>query len=178
MNDKLALILFLILIINSQQQCADDEILINIDECFSLETLIWNSTIELDFTNINFLTRTLKTISKNGYDLDFIRLDNKNLQSKNILKSKIYISKTCINLIKEKLEINDTNVGMVMIVSNSNDKTKNGLPQTYFIIRYTGSDEEKYINSTTYDFSFCNEDPILLNHSINVDQIQVFKKKR
>ena len=178
MNDKLALLLFLILIFNSQQQCADDEILINIDKCFSLETLIWNSTVELDFTDINFLTRTLKTVSKNGYNIDFIRLDNKNLQSKNILKSKIYISKTCINLIEGKLEINDTDVGMVIIISNSNEKTKNGLPQTYFIIRYTGSDEQKYLNSTTYDFSFCNEDPILLNNSINIDQIQVFKKKQ
>ena len=175
MNNIFTLLLFLIFIIVSKE-CKDDEILTNINSCISIEELLRDPSIKLDKMNINYLVRNSKKISKNGYDINFLNLDNKYLQSKNILKSQIYISKSCINSIGKKLNIGSS-VGMIMIVSNYNNKNENGIPERFFVIRYSGSGENKYINSTTFDFSICNKDPIVLNTSININEIKVFKKK-
>ena len=172
-----SLLLILISIFNSHEQClGNDEILKSETECISIEGLLFNSETELFFSNINYLSRTIKAISKNGYDVEFMRLDNKYIQMKHSLKSKIYISKNCIDSLEKKLNINDE-VGMVMIYTNSNNKNQNGLPEKNFIIRYPGSGINKYIDASLYDFSFCHEDPILLNNSININDIKVFKKK-
>ena len=177
MYQILSLLLILISIFNSQEQCSgDDEILKSENECISIEELLFNSETELFFSNINYLSRTIKSISKNGYDIEFMRLDNKYIQMKHSLKSKIYISKNCIDSLEKKLNINDE-VGMVMIYTNLNNKNENGLPEKNFIIRYPGSGINKYIDASLYDFSFCHEDPILLNNSININDIKVFKKK-
>ena len=169
--------LLLLSIINIlSKECKDDEILTNINSCISIEELLRDPSTKLDKMNINYLVRNIKKISKNGYDITFFNLDNKYLQSKNILKSQIYISKSCINSIGKKLNIGSSE-GMIMIVSNSNNKNANGIPERFFVIRYSGSGENKYINSTNFDFSLCHKDPILLNTSVNINEIQVFKKK-
>ena len=173
--DIFQLLLIFILIIISKG-CQDNEILKNNISCISIETLINNPNEELDFLNINFLTQEIKSISKNGYDIDFIKLDNNYLQSKNISQSKIYISEECMNLIKDNINVNISN-GMVMIISNNNKLNSNGLPERYFAIRFSGSGLYKYLNSTKYDFSICNNNPILLNMSININEIKAFKKK-
>ena len=111
------LLIFILIII--YKGCQDNEI--------SIETLINNPNEELDFLNINFLTQEIKSISKNGYDIDFIKLDNNYLQSKNISQSKIYISEECMNLIKDNFNV-DISTGMVMIISNNNKLNPNGLP--------------------------------------------------
>ena len=173
--DIFQLLLIFILIIISKG-CQDNEILKNNISCISIETLINNPNEELDFLNINFLTQEIKSISKNGYDIDFIKLDNNYLQSKNISQSKIYISEECMNLIKDNFNV-DISTGMVMIISNNNKLNPNGLPERYFVIRFSGSGLYKYLNSSTYNFSICNNNPILLNMSINMNEIKAYKKK-
>ena len=175
-NNMFAFLLFLFLIIVVSKDCKDDEILTNINSCISIEELLRDPTQKLERININYLVRNIKKISKNGYDINFFNLDDKHLQSKNILKSQIYISKSCINSIGKKLNISNS-VGMIIIVSNSNNKNVNGIPERFFVIRYSGSGENKYINSTNFDFSLCSKDPIVLNTSININEIKVFKKK-
>ena len=173
--DNYPLLLFFILIIITKE-CEDNEILKNNDSCISIEKLINDPIEELDITNIYFLTQKVKSISKNGYDIDFIGLGDNYLKSNNISQSKLYISEECLNLIKDNININ-ISTGMVMIISNSNKKNSNGLPERYFVIRFSGSGKYKYLNSTTYDFSFCYKFPILLNMSININEVKTFKKK-
>ena len=145
--------------------------------CISIETLINNPNEELDLSNIDFFTQEIEYISKNGYDIDFIKLDNNYLQSKNISQSKIYISEECMNLIKDNINVNISN-GMVMIISNNNKLNSNGVPERYFAFRFSGSGLYKYLNSTKYDFSICNNNPILFNMSININEIKTFTKKK
>ena len=175
MNNFFKLLLFFVLFFDSKG-CEDDEIFININSCISIEELLRDPTKNYDIISINYLVRNIKKISKIGYDIDFFNLDDKYLQSKNILKSQIYISKSCINSIGKKLNVGSS-VGMIMIVTNSNNTNVNGIPERFFVIRYSGSGENKYINSTNFDFSICNKDPIVLNTSINISKIKVFKKK-
>ena len=156
--------------------CQDDEILKGKNSCISIEKLLRDPSEILEIDEINYLSRTIKSINKTGYEIDFIRLDNRDLQSKNFSKSKIYISKSCLNLLGKNFNIGISQ-GIVMIVSNYNKKNKNGLPENFFVIRYNGSGSNKYINSTTYDFSICNKDPILLNMSVNIDDLKAYKRK-
>lgn len=174
-NYSLSKIIVLILIFFSKE-CEDDEILKSFDSCISIEKLLREPSETLTFNEINYLSSKTKSINQSGYEIDFIRLGNKDLQSKDILKSKIYISKKCIKLIETKYDIG-TSQGLVMIVSNYNNRNKNGLPERFFVIRFSGSGTNKYISSINYDFSICYESPILLNMSIPIDEIKAFKKK-
>lgn len=117
-----------------------------------------------------------KDISKTGYNIDFIKLDDVNLQSQNKEKSKLYISKKSINLLEKSLKAGSS-VGIAIIVSNSNIRNKNGIPQAYFVIRFTGSGNNKYLSSSNYDFSLCHEDPILFSMLININEVKALKKK-
>ena len=170
-------ILLIFILIFISKGCEDNELLKNNNSCISIEALINNPNEELDLSNIDFLTQEIKSISKNGYDIDFIKLDSDYLQSKDISQSKIYISEECMNLIKDHLNVNISR-GMVMIISNNNKLNSNGLPERYFAIRFSGSGLYKYLNSTKYDFSICNNNPILFNMSININEIKTFTKKK
>ena len=82
-----------------------------------------------------------------------------------------------MNLIKDNINVNISN-GMVMIISNNNKLNSNGLWERYFAIRFSGSGLYKYLNSAKYDFSICNDNPILFNMSININEIKTFTKKK
>ena len=174
-HNAFPLIIFFILILITKE-CEDNEILKNYGSCVPIETLLNDPNEELDLSTINYLTREVKTVSQNGYDIDFLRLNSRYLQSKDISQSKIYISKKCLDIMEEKLNV-DRIDGIVMIVSNSNNKNANELPERYFVIRFSGSGQNKFLHSSIYDFSICNQFPILLNMSINIDEIKAFKKK-
>lgn len=174
-NNILPLLIVFILITISKE-CEDNEILKNYGSCVPIEALLNDPNHELDLSNINYLTGEIKTISQNGYDIDFLRLNSRYLQSKDISQSKIYIPKKCLDAMEEKLNVDKIN-GIVMIVSNWNNKNSNGLPERYFVIRFSGYEENKFLHSSIYDFSICNQFPILLNTSINIDEIKAFKKK-
>ena len=176
MYQILLIILFLILIYNTYEQCPDNQIQRSDSNCISIDDLLGKSQIEISASDINYLTGTIKSITKNGYDIDFMKINNKNIHIRHSIKSKIYISKQCIESIEQKLNIiND--IGMVMIYTNSKYINENGLPEKNFIIRYPGSGINKYINGSVFDLSFCHEDPIILNNSININDIKVYKKK-
>ena len=170
-----SLFLFLILIFITKE-CKDDEISKNINSCISIDKLLNDPTEELDISDINYISRTIQSISRNGYEIDILKLNSHHLQSKNILQSKIYISKKCLESMEENLQV-DISTGLVIIVSNNNITNSNGIPERYFVIRFSGSGENKYLNSGIYDFSICSENPILLNMTINIDEIKAFKKK-
>ena len=171
------ILLFLLLFVFINSQCSDDEFLDNTNSCYSIETLLNDLNEQIDISFVNYLSRDLKTISKAGYNIDFIRLDDVNLQSKNMEKSKLYISKNCINLLEKSLKTGSS-VGIAIIVSNSNIKNKNGISQAYFVIRFTGSGNNKYLSSSNYDFSLCHEDPILLSMGININEVKALRKKK
>ena len=168
----LSIILFFTLFLISNQ-CDNNEVSIGISTCMLIEKLINDPTEILDISNINYLSQTIKAISNSNYDIDFIKLDSEYLQNK---ESKIYISNECINSIEVNLTV-DKSTGMVMIISNSNNKNANGIPERNFSIRFGGSGENRYINSKNFDFYICYENPIILNMSINIDEIQIFKKQ-
>ena len=160
------------------QECQSNEIKRYNNLCISIENLLENKNLQLDPLDINYFTSEIKSISKKNYNIDFLKLKDKYLQSKELSKSKLYISEACLNITKMELKINTSNA-MVIIASNSNKKNENGVPEAYFIIRYSSTltGKYEYINSKTYDFSICNSDPILLSLQVNVDTIQIFKKK-
>ena len=160
------------------QECQSNEIKRYNNLCISIENLLENKNLQLDPLDINYFTSEIKSISKKNYNIDFLKLKDKYLQSKELSKSKLYISEACLNITKMELKINASNA-MVIIASNSNKKNENGVPEAYFIIRYSSTltGKYEYINSKTYDFSICNSDPILLSLQVNVDTIQIFKKK-
>ena len=171
-----SLFLFLILIFITKG-CKDDEISKNINSCISIDKLLNDPTEELDISDINYISRTIQSISRNGYEIDILKLNSHHLQSKNILQSKIYISKKCLESMEENLQV-DISTGLVIIVSNNNITNSNGIPERYFVIRFSGSGENKYLNSGIYDFSICSDNPILLNMTINIDEIKAKKKKK
>ena len=176
MDDAFSKLLFLILIVFSKEECQEDEIFKKADSCILIEKLLNDPTTEIDYESINYLSRTIKKISKNGYDINFFRTDNNDLQSRDILKSNIYISKKCISLLEKKLNV-DISIGIIMTISNNNNKNGNGIPERYFVIRFSGSGPNAYISSKNFDFSLCNKDPILLNLTINIDEVKAYKKK-
>ena len=89
-------------------------------------------------------------------------------------KSKLYIPKSCM----EKMRINkdiqlDKNAGIIIIVHDSNNLNDNNIIDTYFIIRHnSGNTTNHYINSKDFDFSFCHEDPILLDDEVNLEDLR------
>ena len=173
MNNKFLLLFFLSFFLS--QECQFNEIQNYDNKCITIEYLLDNKDLQLNEEDINYFTSEIKEISKNGYNIEFLRLDDKILESKQL---SIYISNKCLNNLEKELKIDISNA-LVIVVSNSNKKNINGVPETYFVIRYitltTG--ENKYINSKTYDFSKCNSDPILLSFPISIDTIQISKKK-
>lgn len=176
MYNKFLLLFFILFFLS--QECQINEIERYNNLCISIENLLENKYLQLDLLDINHFTSEIKSISQNGYNLDFLKLDFKYLQSKKSSKSKLYISEACLNIIKLELNINISNA-MVIIASNSNKKNENGVPESYFIIRYSSTltGKYEYINSQIYDFTICNSDPILLSLPVNIDTIQIFKKK-
>lgn len=64
--------------------------------------------------------------------------------------------------------------GIAILVSNYNKINKNNLPEVYFVIRHdeVTPSEITYMNSKTFDFNFCHDDPILLNQTVSINDIR------
>ena len=170
------IIISLLLFVFINSECQENEFLDNNNECYSIETLLKNKNVQIDIALINHLGN-LTSLSTGGYNIDFIKLDDSKLQSQNLDESKIYISTKCINLLENKLKIG-SEIGIVMVVSNSNVKNINGIPERYFVIKFNGSGKNRHLISLEYDFSVCHEDPILLNMDININDITALRKKK
>ena len=89
-------------------------------------------------------------------------------------KSKLYIPNSCLKKMEQNPEISlDKSQGIVIIVHNFNHINDNNITNNYFIIRHNSANTRKnYINSKNYDFTFCNEDPILLEDEIKYEYLK------
>ena len=171
------ILFFLYISISREDLCPDNQISINAlgTICLNIDDFLEKSNITIDSDKLLYLASNNQgKIEKNNYSLEIFKLDDEKLQSQNIQKSKIYISKKCMTSMEqdEKIKL-DKSKGIVIIVYNSNKITINNLPDNYFIIRQDNKDAKiKYMNSKYSNFSLCHEDPILLDNQINITELK------
>ena len=170
-------ILFLSFIsLTKEDTCEPDEMSISaLGKCHSIEDFLSNKDLKLTDNNLLYLAsdRQGKRII-GGYKLEIYKLSDPKLQSHNMRKSKLYIPTSCMNKMIARTDIKlDKDKGIVVIVYNSNNKNDNNIPDTYFIIRHNGANSRTpYINSKTFDFSFCHDDPILFDDEIKISDLK------
>ena len=143
-------------------------------KCIPIDDFLQKETLQLQTKNLLYLSNNEKIIEKNGYKLEIFKLNDTKLQSHNKRKSKLYIPNSCLEKMEshEKIKL-DRNKGIVVLVSDSNNLNKNNISNNYFIIRHNSENSEiKYINSKNFDFSFCSDDPILLEDEINIKNLR------
>ena len=172
--------LYLILLLNFvsfsiEDICPEEQIRITpLGKCETIENFLMNENLALKTENLLYLaTNEEGKIEKNGYKLEIFKLNDTKLQSHDKKKSKLYIPKSCLNKMEkhEQLKL-DKNKGIIILVSDYNNININNIPNNYFIIRQNSKNTEiKYINSKNFDFSFCKEDPILLEDEININDL-------
>jgi hypothetical protein len=125
--------------------------------------------------NLLYLASTdERRIEKKGFELDILKLNDSKLHSHNMRKSKLYIPNSCIEEMEkhELIKLNRSK-GIVILVSDSNNLNINNIPNNYFIIRHNSADSQiKLINSKSFDFSFCNKEPILLEDEIKLEELK------
>ena len=171
------LILFFCLIASAKQDlCNEDQIIIsNSEKCEKIIDILEFQNLTLEDDNLLYLALNNNgKIEKNGYKLEIFALNDIKLQSQNITESKLYISNSCLEKMEVHPEIKlERNKGIVIIVNNYNNINKNNISDNYFIIRHNSPNAQiRYINSKEYDFSFCHENPILLDNEINVKYLR------
>ena len=170
---------FLILnsiIITFETLCSDNQINVApLVKCETIENFLLNQSLEFKSENLLYLaSNDERIIEKNGYRLEIFKLSDPKLQSHNIRKSKLYIPNSCLEEMEkhESIKLNRTK-GIVILVSDSNNLNKNNISNKYFIIRHNSENTQiKYINSKTFDFSFCNREPILFEDEISIDDLK------
>ena len=159
---------------NAEKQCNESQININ-SRCIEIEDLISNETLSLNSTELENIYLKYETINTSKYEINIKRLNDKKIQNKKMVDSNIYISEKCINLLSEKIKL-DKNAGYIYIVTNKFNSNINGINEYYFIIRHNGQESNiKFINGKSFDFSFCNSDPIILKKSIPIYQIKKYE---
>ena len=156
--------------------CSNDEISISpLGKCKKIVDFLEDQDLTIKTENLIYLASNKEgKIEKNDYKLEIFKLNDTKLQSHNMRKSKLYIPESCF----EQME-NDTNItlnrdkGIVILVSNYAEMNKNNISDKYFIIRHNSEGSLiKYINSKTFDLSFCSDDPILFEDEISIDDLR------
>ena len=72
----------------------------------------------------------------------------------------------------EKIKL-DKSQGIIILVYNYNKINRNNIPEIFFVIRHNGAGSSvKYMNSKYFDFSFCHDDPILLDDQISINNLR------
>ena len=89
-------------------------------------------------------------------------------------KSKLYIPNSCFEKMEDDIQLQlDKNKGILIIVQNYNENNSNNISDNYFIIRHNSPNTKiNYINSNDYDFSFCNNEPILFDEEIHINTLR------
>ena len=162
----------------NDDDCEDDEIPIkqahSIDRCQKITDVLDNADFSIGFNDLRGMVSSLDgetIVNKNNYILEFFNLEDLSVKG----KKKLYIPQSCFKLMENNAKIKlKQNRGIAILVSNKNKVNKNKLPEVYFIIRH---DEEtpseiKYMNSKTFDFNFCHDDPILLNQTVSINDLR------
>ena len=172
---NIVIILSIIIFVSTENpdNCPDLEISVNAlgTGCSKITDVLENSLFEMDYSDLRYMT-TKSPIEKNNYKLEITNLDNTNIQVKS--KSSLYIPESCMKAMKEHEKIKlDTSKGIVIIVTNKNLYNKNNIPEFFFVIRHEGEGSEiKFMNSKSFDFSFCHSDPILLNRTVDINSLK------
>ena len=170
------LILYLINLTKAELCPADDYISISaLGKCEKIKDILENKSLSIETMHLFYLAINDKgKIKKNGYELDIYKLSDTKLQSHKMRKSKLYFPNTCLEKMKNDDQIKlDKNAGIIIIVHDYNNLNANNIVDTYFIIRHNSPNTRiNYINSKTFDFSFCHEDPILLDDEIKLEDLK------
>ena len=170
------LILYLINLTKAELCPADDYISISaLGKCEKIKDILENKSLSIETMHLFYLAVNDKgKIEKNGYELDIFKLNDVKLQSHKMRKSKLYFPITCLEKMENDDQIKlDKNAGIIIIVHDNNNLNANNIPDTYFIIRHNSPNTRiNYINSKTFDFSFCHEDPILLDDEIKLEDLK------
>lgn len=160
---------FTLLLYTKLNDCPENEISITPQTCISINELLESESLELKSEYFGYL-EDQKTIIKDNYELRAFKLNNYYLQSQEISKSRFYISEKCLKALEDKFSFS-RDKAMVIIVSDQNQFNKNNLTDNYFVIRSVGG-SINYMNSQTFDFSVCHEDPILLDSIVNITELR------
>ena len=163
---------------SSSDGCGSDEIPIkqtpSSDRCQKITDVLDNEAFLIEYNDLRGMVSSLDgetIINKNNYILEFFNLEDLKIKG----KKKLYIPQSCFKLMEDNVKIKlRQERGIAILVSNKNKMNKNNLPEVYFVIRYdevTPSDI-KYMNSKTFDFNFCHEDPILLNQTVSITELR------
>ena len=157
--------------------CPDDDYISisALGKCEKIKDILENKSLSIETMHLFYLAVNDKgKIKKNGYELDIYKLSDTKLQSHKMRKSKLYFPNTCLEKMENDDQIKlDKNAGIIIIVHDNNNLNANNIPDTYFIIRHNSPNTRiNYINSKTFDFSFCHEDPILLDDEINLEDLK------
>ena len=170
------LILYLINLTKAELCPADDYISISaLGKREKIKDILENKSLSIETMHLFYLAVNDKgKIKKNGYELDIYKLSDTKLQSHKMRKSKLYFPNTCLEKMENDDQIKlDKNAGIIIIVHDNNNLNANNIPDTYFIIRHNSPNTRiNYINSKTFDFSFCHEDPILLDDEIKLEDLK------
>ena len=172
--NKIFLFLFFI-VISKEDICPRNQICISaLGKCKNISDILDGKDLKLKTENLFYLSSNNEgRFEKDGYKLEIYKLNDTKLQSHNFRKSKLYIPKLCLEKMERNTDINlDKNKGIIIIVHDSNNPNDNNVTNNYFVILYSGENSRiKYISSKNYDFSFCHEDPILLDDKININAL-------
>ena len=174
---KLAIFLVLYSItITKEDLCGQGQISVSaLGRCLPITDLLSKEDLILKTENFLYLASNNEgKIQKNGYKLEIYKLNDPKLQSHNMRKSKLYIPNSCLKKMEAKIDLRlDKSKGIVIMIYDSNNLNDNNITDNYFIIRHNSENARvKYINSKTYDLSFCHEDPILFDDEIKVEYLK------
>ena len=173
----LNIILFFAIITVSKEDdiCPDGEMSISPQGlCKSIVDVLENSNL-IEEENLLFLADHNRGIKeKDGYSFEIFKLSDVKLQSQNIGKSKLYIPESCLKAMQEEEKIKlDKAKGIVMLVYNNNEINANNVSEIFFVIRQDNENSQiKLMNSKTFDFSLCHNDPILLDNQVKIDDLR------
>ena len=153
----------------SNDDCPEDQIHVTPQTCASINDLLESEVFELNPALYGYL-QDQNTIIKNNYELRAFKMDSPYLQSQDISKSRLYISETCLKALENRFSFSREKA-LVIIISEQNRNNKYNLSENYFVIRNDGG-SVNYMNSQTFDFSACHEDPILLDSLANINELR------
>ena len=176
------IILLLYLIINTKgDPCAEGEIGISpLGKCIKIKDILEGTNLSIKTENLFYLAANNEgKINKNNYQMEIYKLNDTKLQSHNMRKSKLYIPKSCMDKMSRNQELLlDKDKGIIIIVQDFNKLNSNNISDEYFIILHnSGNSQTKYINSKTFDFSFCSADPILFENEILINNLKYANDK-
>ena len=154
--------------------CSENEISVYA-KCIKIEDLVNNENLSLNSSELSYIYNNYEIINSSNYEINIKKITDTELQNKDMTNLNIYISTECIEKLTHQINL-DKSSGYIFIVTNKLNKNINGLEDYYFIIRQSGDESKiKYVNGHSFDFSFCNSDPIILKKSININQIKKYK---